>query len=110
VRNAVAEMKRQNMTAISADHYPGYTQPGKIGNYIPDAIGYFNRSLVIVEAESTEGLTAQHTEQQFSTFFSHATTNKGFFIVAVSHKDAKTAEVVVRKVCGNSQSILVWTF
>ncbi len=110
VRNSVAEMKRLKMTDISADHYPGYTQPCNIGNFIPDAIGYFNGAIVLVEAESTEGLTDQHTEQQFSTFFRFARMNNGFFVVAVSQKDVGPAKALVHKVCGDSKHIQVWAF
>lgn len=110
VRSAVAEMQRQNMTAIKADHYPGYEQPASIGKFTPDVTGYYNSALVIVEAESTEGLTAQHTEQQISTFFQHATKYKGFFILAVSKSDAKAAKALANRLCGNAGNVLLWQF
>ncbi len=110
VRYTVAEMKRQQMTAIKADHYPGYAKPNQIGEFIPDAVGYFNCALVIVEAESSEGLLARHTEQQFSTFYNYARSNGGYFIVSVSNRDVQTAEALIRKICGQTTTVLIWSF
>jgi len=106
----VAEMKRQNMSAIKADHLPDYVQPDQLGDYIPDATGYYNGSLVIVEAESSEGLLTDHTTDQWRAFFQSACQCGGFFIVAVAHQNEDYAKVLLRLICGSASNVLLWAF
>ncbi len=110
VTRTVAEMKRQGMTNIHADHIAGYPKPEQIGKFIPDTMGAHSRSTVITEAESQEGLALAHTAEQFQTFHREATRIGGWFVVAVNSADETTARTLVRRVCGEAKNAFVWTF
>jgi O-methyltransferase involved in polyketide biosynthesis len=98
----IAEMKRQGMTRICADHLPGYVQPDQIGVFIPDVTALTGNAMVIAEAESREGLAAAHTQAQWKAFHSHANRVGGHFIAVVNRADQAAAQTLLNQICGGA--------
>jgi hypothetical protein len=110
VECTVAEMQRQGMTHIRADHIAGFLQPEIIGNFIPDATARFNGSLCIAECESAAGFTQAHTAAQWRAFHNHISHVGGWFIVVAAKTDEAAARTLLQQTIGSAQNILFWTF
>lgn len=92
--------KQQGFTEIKAD-MPGWTKPdyiywtsNKNNRYYPDLTCYdSDGTSIILEAETCNTLSDQHTHKQFEIFRAHANKEKGRFEVVVpiscSGKDAR---------------------
>jgi hypothetical protein len=109
VTEAIAEMRRQNMTQISAC-LSNYSQPAAIGGYIPDATGFYNGYPVIVEAETADGLNDGHTEAQIRAFHRSAVQRSGTLILAVNFANRREAQTLLQQTLGTLNNTLVWSF
>ena len=98
------------MTNILASRLPNMAQPQQIGGYIPDATAFPGTTFYVVECESRDGLSQQHTQDQWRTFFNYATRVGGYFVAGVAVADKATAQALMRSIAGNAQNVLVWTF
>ena len=107
---SVSEMIRQGMTSIRAAGVTGYQQPEPISGMIPDATGYHQSRLCIVEAETSEGLTTTHTADQLRVFHREANRVGGHLILSVSSADKAKAEVLLRTITSGAQNSIVWSF
>ncbi len=110
VAATVAEMKRQGMTRIYASHLPGDIQPDPISGFITDATALSGNTLVIVEAESREGLAASHTQAQWKAFHGHANRVGGHFVAVVNQPDQVMTQALLHQVCGSAVNAHLWTF
>lgn len=107
---AIAELRRQGISNISADHVTNFSRPSTIGSYIPDVTGFQGNRLIIVEAESSEGLQQQHTRDQLTTFYRAAIRSNGAFILAVSVRDRVAATALLQEISPSMDGCAVWTF
>lgn len=110
VAATVAEMKRQSMTRLYADHLPNYVQPDQIGGFIPDLTGFTGNAMVIVEAESLTGLAAAHTQAQWKAFHGHANRVGGHFIAVVNRSDENIGRILLDQICRGAANANLWTF
>ncbi len=97
-------------TRVRACHVARFTACDQIGDYIPDVTAFNGNILVIVEAESRDGLAQAHTAAQWKTFHSHASRVGGYFIVVVNKSDEITARALLTQVRGSATNAQVWTF
>jgi Holliday junction resolvase len=107
---SVQAMEKQGCTNIRAHGVPGYNAPDSIGKFIPDVTGYKGTTFVVCEAETTEGLSDSHTEDQLRAFHRHATSRSGWLILSVAQADKATAEALLRKLFPSAQNVMVWAF
>jgi hypothetical protein len=107
---SVQHLKNQGCTNIKAHGVSGYSAPDSIGGFIPDATGLNQGTLWIVEAETREGLSASHTEDQLRAFQRHATSQSGWLILSVAATDKATAEALLKRLFPSAQNVTVWTF
>lgn len=105
-----ARLVDQSYSRVRASHIARFTACEQIGDYIPDVTGFNGSTLVIVEAESRDGLAQTHTSEQWAAFYRHANRVGGYFIAVVNKSDEVTARALLVQVCGNVANVQVWTF
>ncbi len=110
IRSAINQIQRDGATQIKADHIPSFAKPAVIGGFVPDVTACYGSNMAIIEAESREGLTAQHTADQWRAFYREATRVHGYFIAVVAKADEAAASALLRKVCNSAQNIRLWAF
>ncbi len=95
---------------VRASHPNRFRACDQIGDYIPDVTAFSGSTLVVVEAESSDGLGETHTEEQWRTFHNHASRVGDYFIAVVNKADEATARALLTRVCGNAANARLWTF
>jgi len=109
----VGFMRQHAFVDIRADHafgISGISSPDTVGSYRPDATGLYQGRFYIIEAESSEGLLAAHTEGQLKAFLAEARRRNGWLVVAVSKDDKAAATSLLRHIGATPQDTALWEF
>ena len=104
------QLVSQSYTRVRASHVARFTACDQIGNYIPDVTAFHGTTLVVVEAESSDGLALAHSQAQWKTFYNHANQSGGHFIAVVNKSDETAAQTLLAQVCGSASNAHLWTF
>jgi hypothetical protein len=107
---SLRKMREHQMTNTRAAGVAGFQQPEQINGFIPDATGYYQQTFCVVEAETAQGLSDEHTEQQLKAFYRYVNINGGCLILSVSAPCEQMAKNLMLKLFGAVQNILVWAF
>jgi hypothetical protein len=110
IQQTIGAMRRHGMTNILASHLPNLPQPQPIGSFIPDVTAFHGTTFYVAECESQDGLSQQHTLDQWRTFYNYAVRVSGCFVAVVAVADKAAALALMRSVAGTAQNALVWTF
>ena len=111
IRATIAEMQRQGCTNIKAAHVgDSYTTPAQMGGLIPDVTGHFNSLPLVVECETHNRLSQQHTSDQWRTFFQYALQRGGYFVEVMANPDVDAAKLLLKRVCGSMTNCIDWSF
>lgn len=110
IEMTAARLVDLSYSRVRASHIARFNACEQIGSYIPDVTAFHGSTLVVMEAESHEGLTQAHTEAQWKTFHAHASRVGGFFVAVVNKADEHAARTLLTQVCGTASNAHLWVF
>lgn len=106
----VALMCQHGFTDIRADHLPGFTRPGQIGQHRPDVTGVYQGRLCIVAAKSGDDFALSGTQARLTAFLSVAKLCRGILVLAAPQADRAAAENFRCKIGGSDRNTTIWSF